>query len=198
MNTAEADIRNGTEATVSRGSLLLYVQSCPEAAAYYAEQARLKEMADRLRARKAAQASALRFGQMIAAKLKPRDQYVKVERIPGLTLEPGRLSLEFADRRDGAYSLALIALAEARDPEAFWKRCEPPRKPARVGELKYTLYNHPFTTHPTYTGPGCALCGRPEVAHIDLGGVLRLATPEEAARLTWDVRPVPEQAGLLG
>lgn len=25
--------------------------------------------------------------------------------------------------------------------------------------------DHPFVTHPTYTGPGCAMCGRDEAVH---------------------------------
>lgn len=45
-----------------------------------------------------------------------------------------------------------------------WKLLD--RKPrAQYEQRSQFPEQHPFTLHKTYTGPGCAICGRPEVAH---------------------------------
>jgi hypothetical protein len=186
MRVAGARIEHGMEAEVTRENLKFYVEHCPEAISYYAEQARRKRMARDLLEKESARDAIVRFSQMIASRLKPADQRIEFDSkklAECLSIGPGILTLRFSDSHDLAYKMALLAMAGHNDGETLWGKCDPPRGVPFAGEPKYTLLNHPFTTHPTYTGKGCAMCGRPEAVHVDMTGALRLATPEERARI---------------
>jgi hypothetical protein len=183
MRVAGATIRNGVEAEVSRENLKFYVERCPEAISYYAEQARRKRMAREMLEKEAARESIVRFSGLIADRLKPADQRIEFDSKKldeCLSISPGILTLRFSGFRDLAYKLALLSMAGVNDTESLCQKCEPPKPKAK---RIYNLVDHTPVTHPTYTGPGCAMCGRPIEAHIDMAGALRLATPEERARI---------------
>ena len=45
--------------------------------------------------------------------------------------------------------------------------------------------SHPFTLHKTYTGPDCAICGRPQTSYRHDGFNYRL--------VDGDQKPIPEE-----
>ena len=183
MRVAGARIEHGMEAEVSRENLKFYVERCPEAISYYAEQARRKRMAREMLEKEAARESIVRFSGLIADRLKPADQRIEFDSKKldeCLSIVPGILTLRFSGFRDLAYKLALLSMAGVNDTESLCQKCEPPKPKAK---RIYSLVDHAPVRHPTYTGQGCAMCGRPVEAHIDMTGALRLATPEERARI---------------
>jgi hypothetical protein len=139
MKVAGATVHHGAEATVSRENLRFYLERCPEATVYLAEEARKEKQAQALREAAIVMERSTRFGEMIAGRAQPRDKYTTFEELVDLTIEDGKLTIVFSDAKDLAYKLYKLACAEAHEPEEFWKMCDPevsehraPSIPARL------------------------------------------------------------------
>ncbi len=58
--------------------------------------------------------------------------------------------------------------------DSVTKQSEPATNAAKKQALlagKYAPGRHKYVTHHTYTGPGCAMCGRPESEHVAATGL---------------------------
>ena len=142
MRVAGAEVGPNGELTITTSLLKFYVEHCPEAAAFLAEEARLRKVARELRAKSAASDRAVRFGAMISHKARPSDHYTKLETLTDMAIADGKLTIVFTDANDLAYKLYLLAKAEAANPQAFWQMVDaaaPKAKPSAAEESEMVL-----------------------------------------------------------
>lgn len=125
MKIAGAEVRNGAEATVSRGNLRYYIERCPEAKAYLIEQERKEKLARQL----VQTAEDLRLRQ-IEIPAQRSDRWARWKDLPNVELAPGRLTITFGDAGELLRSLLKISQAMANDFEAFVEICAPTERPA--------------------------------------------------------------------
>lgn len=59
----------------------------------------------------------------------------------------------------------LFGFRDGQDQYGNFRICVICRTLRRREPIAEKRTDHPFTKHHTYTGPGCAICGRPEEEH---------------------------------
>lgn len=119
MKIAGAQVRNGAEAAVGRDSLRYYVERCPEAAAFLAEQERKKKLAKRLHQT----AEELRLKDVKIPGVKPRDEWTRWRDLPNVSITPGTIQIVFADEADLLHTLMQMLKAVANEPDVFALMC---------------------------------------------------------------------------
>ena len=126
MKVAGAEVKHGVEATVSRSNLRYYVERCPEARVFLAEQERKEKMARKL----VQTAEDLRLRE-VEVPAEPRDQWTRFKDLPNVELAPGRLCIQFNGTAELLRTLMRVAAAMANEFERFSEICDPAVKPAR-------------------------------------------------------------------
>jgi hypothetical protein len=133
MKVAGAEVRNGTEATVSRSNLRYYVERCPEAKAFLAEQERRDKLARQLKQT----AEELRLREIqVPADL--RDTWTRFKDLPNVELAPTRLCITFHGTAELLRTLMRVAQAMANEFERFVEICDPavpPPPPDHSGDF---------------------------------------------------------------
>lgn len=107
--------------------------------------------------------------QRLLAEKQERIQALE-QQIAELERERGSLRLVFAARgiywEDGADVPAIISHTLDLARQRYDERSQDVQKLVDAARpFTEAGINHPFTQHPTYTGKGCAICGKAQQAH---------------------------------
>jgi hypothetical protein len=104
---------------VARTNLRYYVERCPEAHAYLAEEERKRKLAKRLQQT----TEELRLKATPIPDAKPADEWTRWQDLAGVSLEPGVMRIVFADQRDLLHTLWLVSRAAVNEWEEFGRAC---------------------------------------------------------------------------
>ena len=113
MKIVGAEIRNGTEGTVSRTDLRRYVEHCPEARAFLDEVERKRKLARRL----VQTTEEMRQKAVPIPGTTPADEWTRWQDLANVSIEPGLMRIIFSDPDDLAHTLWMVAKAMANEPD---------------------------------------------------------------------------------
>jgi hypothetical protein len=120
MRIAGADVKVGTETTVSRDNLRYYVQRSPEAKGFLAELARKRILAEKMRQT----SEELRARAIPIPGVKPQDEWTRWRDLPNVAIRPGSMRIAFSAPDDLIHVLWQLSKAIANEPEVFQRMCE--------------------------------------------------------------------------
>lgn len=126
-------VRDGAQIVVTRENLRYYVERCPEAHAFLAEENRKRKLAKRLQQ----SAEDLRQRAVPIPGVGPEDEWVKWQNLGNVALESGLMRITFQGYADLMHTLWLISRAMTNGPEAFRAMCADPQTafpPAGAGD----------------------------------------------------------------